>query len=171
MEHDRPAWLRAVPDGLIIALARVGPVGRIKPAPGTWGSVAGMFYFLLVFYRADWIATIAGSLLAAMVAVVACGEAEHRLGKRDPGEIVLDEAVAIPVCFLGWTSFLEVVPAWVVCLAGFALFRLFDVTKPLGIALLQRLPGGWGVVIDDLAAALLTCATLHLAFLAWTAWS
>ena len=171
MESDRPAWLRAIPDGLVIALARVGPVGRIKPAPGTWGSVAGMLYFLLIFHRTDWITTILGSLVAAMVAVVACGEAEHRLGKQDPGEIVLDEAVAIPLCFLGWTTFLDVAPAWVIWLAGFALFRLFDVTKPLGIAALQKLPGGWGVVIDDLAAALLTCATLHAAFFAWTAWS
>jgi phosphatidylglycerophosphatase A len=56
---------------------------------------------------------------------------------------------------------------WAVLLAGFALFRLFDITKPLGIARLQNLPGGWGVVIDDTAAALAACATLHAVVWLW----
>jgi len=51
--------------------------------------------------------------------------------------------------------------------AGFALFRLFDIWKPWAIGLLQNLPGGWGVVLDDTAAALATCATLHLAHAIW----
>ena len=49
--------------------------------------------------------------------------------------------------------------------AGFLLFRFYDILKPLGIARLQTLPGGWGVVADDVAAALAACATLHIA--AW----
>jgi phosphatidylglycerophosphatase A len=52
--------------------------------------------------------------------------------------------------------------------AGFALFRLFDIAKPFGISRLQRLPGGWGVVIDDLAAALVACAVLHGGVWLWT---
>jgi phosphatidylglycerophosphatase A len=52
--------------------------------------------------------------------------------------------------------------------AGFLLFRLFDITKPFGIGRLQSLPAGWGVVADDLAAALATCATLHIGFWVWT---
>jgi phosphatidylglycerophosphatase A len=50
---------------------------------------------------------------------------------------------------------------WSVFLAGFALFRLFDITKPFGISKLQDLPAGWGVAVDDTAAALAACATLH----------
>jgi phosphatidylglycerophosphatase A len=76
--------------------------------------------------------------------------------------------VAIPLCFLGWPALVAVVPVWVALLAGFALFRLFDIAKPLGIARLQRLPGGWGVVVDDLAAALAACATLHLGVWLWS---
>ena len=49
-----------------------------------------------------------------------------------------------------------------VFLAGFALFRILDIAKPFGIRALQELPGGWGVVADDLAAALGTCALLHI---------
>jgi phosphatidylglycerophosphatase A len=51
--------------------------------------------------------------------------------------------------------------------AGFALFRFYDIKKPLVINALQELPGGWGVVLDDTAAALATCATLHLAHAVW----
>jgi len=58
-------------------------------------------------------------------------------------------------------------PAWVVFLAGFALFRFFDILKPLGIGRLQELPAGWGVVMDDVAAALAACGVLHAAQWGW----
>jgi phosphatidylglycerophosphatase A len=60
-------------------------------------------------------------------------------------------------------------PAWQILLAGFALFRFYDILKPLGIGRLQDLPGGWGVVADDLGAALATAVTLHLAHWTWLA--
>ena len=74
-----------------------------------------------------------------------------------------------PLCFLGWGALAATWPAWAAGLAGFALFRLFDIAKPLGIRRLQDLPGGWGVVVDDVAAALAACATLHAARCAWVA--
>ena len=101
------------------------------------------------------------------VAVAICGEAEFRLGRRDPGEVILDEFVAMPLCFLGWPLLVGPAPAWAVFMAGFALFRFFDIVKPLGIARLQELPAGWGVVADDVAAALATCGVLHLAQWGW----
>ena len=93
-----------------------------------------------------------------------------RLNRRDPGEVILDEFVAIPLCFLGWPLLVGPVPAWAVFISGFALFRLFDIWKPFGIRRLQDLPGGWGVVADDLAAALLTCAVMHGAQAGWALW-
>ena len=75
--------------------------------------------------------------------------------------------MAIPLCFLGWPALTATLPPWAVFLTGFALFRLFDITKPFGIGKLQDLPGGWGVVADDVAAALATCATMHLGQWAW----
>ena len=60
-------------------------------------------------------------------------------------------------------------PAWAIFLIGFGLFRIFDILKPFGIKRLQDLPAGWGVVVDDLAAALLTCAVMHAAQAAWLA--
>jgi len=154
----------------VVALATCGPIGRRLPAPGTWGSVVGVGYFWICF--GWWGVGAAGiaiaSVVAAYGAVALCGEAEMRTGKSDPGEVILDEVVAIPLCFLGWPVFAAAMPTWAVLLAGFALFRLFDIAKPLGIARLQELPGGWGVVIDDLAAALAACATLHIGVWAWT---
>jgi phosphatidylglycerophosphatase A len=111
------------------------------------------------------------SLIAIWFAVGICGEAEFRLGKRDPGEIVLDEFVVMPLCFIGWPTIAAVLPGWaapwLIYIAAFGLFRLFDITKPLGITKLQDLPGGWGVVFDDVAAALAACATLHIAAAGW----
>jgi phosphatidylglycerophosphatase A len=73
----------------------------------------------------------------------------------------------MPLCFIGWPALLPVAPRWAILLAGLALFRLFDITKPFGIDKLQDLPAGWGIVIDDVAAALAACATLHAAAWAW----
>ena len=172
MSLRQPNWPRALPTDVVLALARVTPCGNIPFAPGTWGSLAGLAFFAVVLRR---LAAVAGDLALAvtvvafiLLAVGLCGEAEVRLGKTDPGEVVLDEFAVMPLCFLGWWSALPAGwPDWAVWLAGFALFRLFDIWKPLGIRRLQDLPGGWGVVVDDVAAALAACATLHLAVRLW----
>lgn len=106
-------------------------------------------------------------MLASYFAVALCGEAEHRLGQKDPGEVILDEFVVMPLCFLGWESLIGRIPPWAVLLVGFGLFRFFDILKPLGISRLQRWPGGWGIVADDLGAALAACATLHAGTWLW----
>jgi phosphatidylglycerophosphatase A len=174
MKLSQPTWTRIWPEALVLGCARLGPLGRRLPAPGTWGSAAGLIYFWVLFYPLSsgllWVSY--GLLCAAglYLAVALCGEAELRLGKKDPGEVILDEFAVMPLCFLGWPQLLRPLPMWGLLLAGFALFRLFDITKPLGINRLQDLPGGWGVVIDDVAAALAACATLHLAVCAWRTW-
>ncbi|MDO8631269.1 MAG: phosphatidylglycerophosphatase A [Phycisphaerales bacterium] len=167
MRLTPPRWSRVLPSRLVVACATLGPLGQKLPAPGTWGSLAGLLYFLVFFYRAGAGGILVASAVGAYLAVAICGEAENRLGKRDPGEVVLDEFVAIPLCFLGWHSLSGALPPWTVMLAGLVLFRFFDIVKPLGISRLQRLPGGWGVVVDDLAAALATCATLHVGAWVW----
>ena len=164
MKPARDGWARFLPGGTVLALATLGPLGRRMPAPGTWGSAAGLLFFAAVFmdrYPGGDAANLVLSALAAAAAAGICGAAEARLGRRDPGEVVLDEFVAMPLCFLGWTDLRQALPAWGVMLAGFGLFRFFDIAKPLGIARLQSLPGGWGIVLDDTAAALAACVTLH----------
>jgi len=168
MRLEQPNWPRFLPSTLVLNLATLGPLGRRLPAPGTWGSLAGLMYFTVFFV--DRLSLIPAILLGALglyVAVGFCGEAEFRMGRKDPGEVILDEFTAMPLCFIGWPALLDVAPRWAIFLAGFALFRLFDITKPCGINKLQDLPAGWGIVIDDVAAALAACATLHAGAWAW----
>jgi phosphatidylglycerophosphatase A len=177
MRLPQPIWPRFLSTPTILAWATLGPVGRRLRAPGTWGSFAGILYFLVIFRPfegasplLDALKNLLLSIGGGFVAVGICGEAEFRLGRKDPGEVILDEMVAMPLCFLGWPLLLHQIPPWALCLLAFALFRFFDILKPLGIARLQNLPGGWGVVLDDTAAALATCGVMHLARLGWLWW-
>jgi phosphatidylglycerophosphatase A len=170
MKFEQPGWTRSMPTPTILGWATLGPIGRRLPAPGTWGSVAGLAYFYLGFQWMGIVGNLLASAAGAYLAVGICGEAEIRLGKHDPGEVILDEFVAMPLCFLGWQlNSMGPVQGWALILAGFALFRLYDIWKPLVINSLQSLPGGWGIVLDDTAAALATCASLHLAHAVWVA--
>ena len=171
MNLQQPNWPRFLPSRTVIAAATLGPVGQRLPAPGTWGSLAGLVYFVLAFFYSSPIENLIMSALGGYVAVGLCGEAEFRMGKRDPGEVILDEFVAMPLCFLGWSSLISgPLPIWAVLCCGFALFRFFDILKPLGISRLQSLPAGWGIVIDDTAAAIAACATMHGGLALWAVW-
>lgn len=169
MRLEQPIWPRFLPTATVLACARLGPLGRKLPAPGTWGSVAGLLYFTVFFYPMEVIGTLIFSAIGVYIAVALCGEAEFRLGRKDPGEVILDEFVAMPLCFLGWRAVVSPLPVWAVFLLGLGLFRLFDIVKPFGIRKLQDLPGGWGVVLDDVAAALAACAMMHALKIAWMA--
>ena len=167
MRLTQPAWPRLFSNRVVIACATLGPLGQRLPAPGTWGSLAGLLYFALFFQYASSGAVLVASVIGAYLAVGFCGEAEIQLRRRDPGSIVLDEVIAMPLCFLGWRAWVHALPPWALLLAGFALFRLFDILKPFGIARLQSWPGGWGVVADDVAAALVACAVMHMGVWIW----
>ncbi len=162
--HPAFAWTRLLPDRWVVEAARCGPLGRVRKGPGTAGSVGGLALYAVVFFHLSLPMQLFLGAVLVYLAVAVCGEAEIRLAKRDPGEIVLDELVAVPLCFLALRPWMEAggnVWAWI--LAGFVLFRIFDIAKPLGIGRLQRMPGGVGVVADDVAAALATALLLHIA--------
>ena len=169
MKLVEPSWPRVLPTGLVVGLATLGPLGTRLRAPGTWGSLAGVFYTLVFFGRVGWVPTLLATIALSYVAVGVTGEAARRMNRKDPGEVNLDEFIVMPLVFLGaqggnfagW-------PPWAVLGLGFGLFRLFDILKPFGIARLQRWPGGWGIVADDFAAALVACGALHLAAWLWT---
>lgn len=176
MELPEPRWPRIFSTRFVVTVATLGPLGGRLPAPGTWGSLAGLLYFALLFRHSRWEVIFAWSVLLSYVAVAFCGDAARRLGKKDPGEVILDEFSVMPLVFLGWRaggipiwSSNRVADEWCVLLAGFALFRFFDILKPMGIARLQRWPGGWGIVADDFAAALAACVALHFIMVLWYA--
>ncbi|MGF1530356.1 MAG: phosphatidylglycerophosphatase A [Puniceicoccaceae bacterium] len=154
--------LSLIPDRIILSLATLGSIGTKLPAPGTFGSVAGLLLALLYLPFLHPLLSLALSILLMFFAVSICHEAEIRIGKRDPGEIILDEAVAMPFVFIGILPLSSGSPAWPHLLTGFLLFRFFDILKPLGINRLQKLPGGEGIVYDDIAAAIAASIVLHL---------
>jgi len=146
---------------LLRGLATLGPAGYAPVAPATAGSalVALLGWFLPVPAIAWALALLAAGTFAA---VWIAGEAEKDLG-HDAKPIVVDEAVGQSLALL-W------VPHTVVAFAvAFLLFRVFDIWKPLGAREIQRLPGGLGVVADDVVAGLTACGAFHLG--AWGAGS
>lgn len=137
-------------------LATVGGLGDVLPAPGTTvGSLAGAALYWAA--AALWPSAVASVALAGLavllpVSVWACGEEARRRGIDDPQPVVLDEvagqwlAVAVVALARGRQPGLRDLAV------AFLLFRVFDVLKPWPIRRLERLPRGWGIVADDLAA-------------------
>lgn len=163
-------WLRFLPDRVVLNLATLGPLGLSPKAPGTVGSIGALAIYVVFhnFLGGLWLPLqLLLWVTLIYLGTLICGEAEQRLQKRDPGEIVLDEAVAIPLCFIGLGNWMAPGALPYTLLAGFLLFRLFDIKKPFGIRDLQRYPGGIGVVLDDVAAGIATCLILHAAKLGW----
>lgn len=159
----QPLWIKALPSPVVVNVATLGPLGSLK-APGTWGSAAGLAFYTVVGYQ---MTPLGLALLTAFIlylALVFCGEAEIRMQQIDPPGVILDEFAAIPLCFFGLQPILDSPRAWAVFLAGFGLFRLFDIWKPFGIRALQKYRGGLGVLLDDVAAALATCVVLNIGF-------
>ena len=157
-------WLHFVPRTAVIELATLGAVGRFKRAPGTLGSLAGIFFYCLLFYKLDPLSFLLLNGVCAYLAIGICDAAEQHLQMRDPGMIVLDEFVAVPLVFFGMGGHQGLIhqnAGWPILLLGFGLFRIFDIIKPFGIKKLQNLPGGIGCVVDDYAAAIAACVCLH----------
>lgn len=150
-----------LPDWLVNGVATVCGLGYLKPAPGTIGSLAGTLFYALCLSDLDLWALLGIAVLLFLAGWVFSDDSERRMGKTDPGCIIWDEFAAMPIVFLGLS-----VPegGWklvVFLLAGFGLFRFFDILKPIGIAKLQYLQGGLGIMVDDTAAALASCAVMH----------
>ena len=144
---------------MIVSIATLGPLGKLK-APGTGGSAAGLLWWSVVVRQLatpdkGWQHELVFNFLVLMMGVFFCGVAVALLKKKDPPEVILDEFVAVPWVFifnhhLMWGTNL----GFVFVLLGFLLFRFFDILKPFGLRTLEKLPGGLGVVMDDLGAAL-----------------
>ena len=158
-------WVRLLPTNIVVGLSTLGPIGRKLKAPGTWGSFAGIILYAVFFLYMHPIVAVLLNLLLIYFAMALTDEAEDRLMMRDPGMIILDEIVAVPLVFLGLGGVGGAVynlGVWPVLLVGFLIFRLFDIWKPGPIKKIQNLPGGIGCVMDDVAAGLASCITMHI---------
>jgi len=134
--------------------------GRLKPGPGTWGSLATVIVWYLVsrVLPAAWVipANLALAAAAVAVGIPAATRVARASGTKDPQFVVIDETAGQLITLLGapltWKSFL----------AGFILFRAFDIVKPYPIRQLEKLPEGTGIVVDDVAAGLYGLAVMQL---------
>jgi phosphatidylglycerophosphatase A len=149
---------------LALFLASVAYSGYFPVVPGTVGSAAGLVVYAgLRATGAPWLEPVA--IVALFLAGTwAAGSAERQLGRSDPGQVVIDEVVGMLVT-LAW---LPVGPAG--ALIGFVLFRLFDIVKPWPAGRFERLPGGLGIMSDDVMAGVYANVVLRLIGVAVPAW-
>jgi len=143
-----------------MAVATFFGIGRAKPGPGTWASVATviLWYFASLAIPAQdrAAATTIAAAIVTLIGIPAATLVARGSGVKDPQFVVIDEVagqlVALIAVPLVWKSFL----------AGLILFRVFDILKPFPIRRLERLPEGTGIVIDDVGAGFYALFIMHL---------
>ncbi len=178
-------------------------LGYLKPAPGTWGSLAGValavflrasgrhdvwlfrLYFVINFRAIPAVIPVMLCVLISAAGVLAADRVAKDSRKKDPQFVVIDEVSGQWITLLLGTATLrcaaQFVPAgssgtyyrvlhfglgplnWKYLLAGFILFRVFDIWKPFPVRQAESLPGGWGIMADDWTAALYAAACLWIA--------
>lgn len=149
---------------LAVFLATVAYCGYFPIAPGTVGSAAGLVVYLLVWWTHSRTVEVALILATFGIGTWAGTHAERFFGTIDPGPVVLDEVLGMLVTL----AFIQV--GWSAALAGFFLFRVFDVIKPWPANRLERLHGGLGVMSDDFMAAVYANLALRAAMWLLPAW-
>lgn len=125
--------------------------GFLPNAPGTWGSFFALFPIYFIGIYTSWYGIVLFTLLCSFLTVWVSEECERVWG-GDPSPLVMDEFAGQGMAFIA-ISFTGVLKLDLLLLfVGFIFFRFFDIQKPLGVDKLQELPGGWGILVDDLLA-------------------
>ena len=149
---------------IAVFLATVAYCGYFPFAPGTVGSAAGLLVYALVWWTQSPILEVGLIVGLFAVGVWAGTVAERYFGGIDPGPIVLDEVVGMLIT-------LAFIPVGVSgAIAGFVLFRIFDVIKPFPAGRFERLHGGLGVMADDAMAAVYANLSLRLSMMMLPGW-
>ncbi|MHC4446341.1 MAG: phosphatidylglycerophosphatase A family protein [Planctomycetota bacterium] len=159
---------------LRLAMLTVLGLGRMRLGPGTWGSIPPVVVILVLLWAgADaWAVNtvlIATAIVFSLACVIFGRWAERYFARTDPRQVVADEVAGqcVALLFLPWHT---ESPIWNVALAGtaFVAFRVLDIAKPPPIRTVQHVEGGWGILLDDLAAGAVALAVAHAA--AWWVW-
>jgi len=124
--------------------------GFLRPASGTWGSIVGFGYFYLLLKLPVAIACVVALAVIAL-SIWTADETARQLAKKDPGEVVIDEIAAVPLA--AWPLALLTAPPWWLWVGVFVAWRIADIIKPPPARQFEALPGGWGIVADDLMSA------------------
>lgn len=134
-------------------------VGRLRPAPGTWGSLAALPLALLIYMAAGWVGLAIAIVAACGIGHWAITQETARTGEHDASEIVIDEVAGqwlalMPVAYGAHFSGAAITALWPGWVVAFLAFRLFDITKPWLVGRADRKHSAWGVIEDDLWAGL-----------------
>jgi phosphatidylglycerophosphatase A len=128
--------------------------GMGRPGPGTWGSVAAVLLWGIIAWlfhptpKGFLFVVFAGIILSIASGIPAATIAARESGRHDPQFVVIDEVAGQWIALLGSPA------DWRHGVIALILFRLFDITKPFPARQLEKLPEGWGIVFDDMAAGL-----------------
>ena len=135
-------------------------IGRLRPGPGSWGSAATVLLWAAAAYglapsmRIP--VAIASAVFVILIGIPAATLVARAYGAKDPQFVVIDEVAGQLIALIA-------VPlAWKTFLAGFILFRAFDIVKPPPVRQLERLPEGSGIVLDDVAAGMYALLVMQL---------
>jgi phosphatidylglycerophosphatase A len=148
-------------DRLSLIVSGLGPIGRIPYFSGTWGSAAATLAAPFLFLPLSGFLRFVLLVVIFFIGSMAATRTEELLHKKDPSHVVIDELLGQWITFLPFASLTTFELA-----AGFCLFRIFDILKPPPVRASENwLPGGYGVMIDDVLAGVYAC--LCLAVLCW----
>jgi phosphatidylglycerophosphatase A len=145
---------------LATALATGFGSGYSPIAPGTAGSVVGLILFWPL-RRLGFAATLVATVVVFVLGVVVADAVARRLGRKDPGLIVIDEVIGM------WVSLIALPLTPTTALAAFLLFRLMDIVKPYPARQLERLSGGLGIMADDVMAGAYANLLLRIGLEVW----
>lgn len=167
---------RKKPVSLVVWIAQIFGLGTIKWAPGTIAVLPGLIFTLLLIELGSFTLYLIVATITLLIAIPIAHFAESEIGYRDPPSIIIDEVVALPFCFVWWLWYTTdgnpsqwISLSWLMesnhitmLLIHIILFRIFDIWKPWPVKQAQALWGGFGIIIDDMVAALLVNVSCFL---------
>ena len=128
-------------------------LGKLPFAPGSWGSLGALFLWLLL--PVSFPIQLSVLVFLFILGVYSSDKMAKYMDDHDPSEVVIDEAVGMGI------SLFMLPHSFGLYLLAFILFRIFDIFKPSFIYQIQDLPGGWGIMVDDVLAGLFTLALVN----------
>ena len=147
------------------ALGTFFGAGLLRPGPGTYGSVAAVLLWFGAIHAfhpgtlAQTIGTVVAAVAATLIGIPAATIVARESGREDPGHVVIDEVAG------QWFALIAIPADWKHTVLALLLFRVFDIVKPPPVRQLERMDGGTGIMLDDVAAGLIALALGHLALL------
>ena len=125
-------------------------------APGTFGTLVGVLIYLLIWHHFSWFWYLLCTAILLVLGAIVAQDGITLFGEEDSPHIVIDEIVGYLIAMwgIGFSTW-----AW---LLGFILFRIWDVWKPFSF--IEEIPGGWGVMLDDVAAGIIVNIMLRIIF-------